>query len=623
MQPATAATVLGRFDGQTLRHHGQRTRFFKRGARFYVHTAGANGREADFEISHTLGVYPLQQYLVSFPDGRKQALGVAWDARTAKEGGQRWYHLYPDDPPQPGEPTHWSGREQNWNFQCAACHTTALHKGYDASRERYDTRQAELGVGCEACHGPGSAHLAWARQAPPQAGLRASGPAGLGFGQPLSALKPLPFALAPGTKIANAQGEPALGQRAGERCLGCHSRRSELLPASDPDTAYLDQYLPALATPGLYFEDGRIDGEVFEYGSFAQSAMHAAGVSCGNCHEPHSARLRASASGAAVGAGANAGASAVCSQCHRDTHAEPERAALCVSCHMPGKIYMGVHLRHDHSLRVPGAPMRPNVFMQASAALSKAEVILAVQSPQALLRLGAARALALLPPSGELQDLGARLLQDPARAVRIEAARSLSGRAELRWRADEAQALRTAQQEWLQAERQAEERPETQLNLARLYAATADPQAAERALQSATKLAPDWPPAAMALSDWLRGSGRESEGELALRRTLKLTADRPGSVAAGDIADAAQSLGLLLVRGQRLNEALPWLAQAARKRPERADYALTYTLALRESGRPREALAQARQARQLHPSDAALRQLEIQLDKQSHPASSP
>jgi cytochrome c553 len=76
------------------------------------------------------GVYPLQQYLLPLDDGRLQALSIAWDSRPAEEGGQRWYHLYPDEAIAHDDPLHWTGPYQNWNTRCAECHSTDLHKNY-------------------------------------------------------------------------------------------------------------------------------------------------------------------------------------------------------------------------------------------------------------------------------------------------------------------------------------------------------------------------------------------------------------------------------------------------------------------------------------------------------------
>ena len=89
--------------------------------------------------------------------------------------------------------------------------------------------------------------------------------------------------------------------------------------------------------------------EVYNYGSFKQSRMFAAGVTCSDCHEPHGAKLRAPGDG-------------VCLQCHASdkyaavTHHRHEAvspALACASCHMPARTYMVVDRRHDHSFRVP------------------------------------------------------------------------------------------------------------------------------------------------------------------------------------------------------------------------------------------------------------------------------
>ena len=93
---ATEKTVLGSFDGATFTYGDVTSRFFKRDGKFFVNTDGPDGKLADFEIRYTFGVYPLQQYLIAFPDGRMQALGIAWDSRPKDKGGQRWFHLYPD-----------------------------------------------------------------------------------------------------------------------------------------------------------------------------------------------------------------------------------------------------------------------------------------------------------------------------------------------------------------------------------------------------------------------------------------------------------------------------------------------------------------------------------------------
>jgi len=132
MQPANAQTVLGDFDGAVFTEGDVTSTFFKRDGSYFVRTDGPGGTLADFEIRYTFGLTPLQQYLIEMPGGRLQALGIAWDSRPKSAGGQRWYHLYPGRNLKPGDPLHWTGIDQNWNYQCAWCHSTNLQKNYDS-----------------------------------------------------------------------------------------------------------------------------------------------------------------------------------------------------------------------------------------------------------------------------------------------------------------------------------------------------------------------------------------------------------------------------------------------------------------------------------------------------------
>ncbi len=163
MQHASAATVLGDFADARFSYAGTTSTFTRRDEQFFIRTDGADGKLADFEVKYTYGVAPLQQYLVQLPGGRLQAVSVAWDSRPADAGGQRWFHLYPDEKIDHRDELHWTRRSQNWNFMCADCHSTDVRKGYDPATNAFKTEYSEVTVGCEACHGPGSAHADWAR----------------------------------------------------------------------------------------------------------------------------------------------------------------------------------------------------------------------------------------------------------------------------------------------------------------------------------------------------------------------------------------------------------------------------------------------------------------------------
>ena len=275
MQEATADTVLGNFDDASLTHYGITSSFFRKDDRFMVRTEGPEGKLQDYEVAYTFGVYPLQQYLVPFPDGRLQALPLAWDSRSKEESGQRWFHLYPDERLAPGDVLHWTGPDQNWNYMCAECHSTNVQMGYDAGSDSFDTTWSEISVGCEGCHGPGSTH----------ARLAESGAEGGAYGLEvnLDDRGGAVWVMNPETGIAarsEARTEP---QQQPEACGRCHARRGIIAPEYEYGAPLAHTHLPALLDEGLYFADGQILDEVYVYGSFLQSRMYAAGVTCTDC----------------------------------------------------------------------------------------------------------------------------------------------------------------------------------------------------------------------------------------------------------------------------------------------------------------------------------------------------
>ncbi|MFT5209080.1 MAG: Tfp pilus assembly protein PilF/formate-dependent nitrite reductase cytochrome c552 subunit [Flavobacterium sp.] len=328
MQHASKETIKGDFSNVTFTVLAQDSVFYKKEGKFFVRTAGPGGEPSDYEIAYTFGASPLQQYIVNFPDGKLQMLPIAWDTLES-----RWFHLQESQKPQHNEWIYWTNGGQNWNSMCADCHTTNLKKGYDKDQQTYSTTWSAIDVGCEACHGPGSKHIVAVKNKNYQAGTT-------------------------DPEIDMEKGENS--QVLVDKCGRCHSRRQQLTSvfAHDSDNL-LDHYLPAVLQPGLYHSDGQIREEVFVYGSFIQSKMYHNDVSCIDCHEPHSVRLKASGN-------------ALCISCHiKDQYDTPghhhhqanvggelldlERSEgnQCVDCHMPGRIYMGNDFRRDHSLRVP------------------------------------------------------------------------------------------------------------------------------------------------------------------------------------------------------------------------------------------------------------------------------
>lgn len=658
MQDASDSTVLGDFDGATFAKDGVESTLFRKDGKFWVRTDGPDGKLADFEIRYTFGITPLQQYLIALPGGRYQVLGIAWDARPKDAGGQRWYHLYPDHALKAGDPLHWTGIDQNWNYQCAWCHSTNLQKNYDAKSRTFQTTWSEISVGCEACHGPASQHLAWAAKGGVSQGAAASS---RGFALSFDERRTATWPMGPNGQAVRSV--PRTSSKEIEVCAGCHARRQQF--SSDPRAVrrLFDAFHPSLLEPGLYHADGQQRDEVFTYGSFVQSKMYAAGVTCSDCHNPHSGKLQAPGN-------------AVCAQCHApdrfdtvDHHRHPAgtEGGQCAACHMPPTTYMGVDARHDHSMRIPrpdlsvllGLPNacntchdnKPstwardaikawypsrNLGMQNFAEAFDRGDRRAPGAQDALLKLardkegsGIARASAMNRlarfPSREALEIAIRSLaiEDPlvqaaaiaivatadagtrrtvllplvrsgSRLVRMEAARALAGEPEAGLQADDRTAFDEALAEYVAGQLFNAERPESHVNLASLYRERGRIDAARQSLQTALDLDRTFVAASIALADIERAHGNEAAAERILRQSLAAN-PRSGSV--------AHALGLSLVRQKRTAEAMDYLAQAAKHAPEEARFGYVLAVALHDRGRVGEAIAMLQNVLARHPYD--------------------
>lgn len=260
-----------------------------------------------------VGVSPLRQPVVDGPgdDGRWQVYGLAWDPARSE-----WFAPQADVR-APGEWGHWTGRGMTWNSQCAACHTTAFEKRYDAVADRYDSTWAELGVGCESCHGPG------------------------GHG----------------------------GGPAADRCADCHSRRSDL--TDDPRPApFLDRFAPAFPDLGdAWWPDGRARDEVFAWAAFAGSKMQDAGVTCQDCHEPHRGTLRAEGDALCLRCHGPEADPPGLARPAPDAGDHSHHAGVgCADCHLPTTVYMQRDPRHDHGFSLPDPELTVSIGLPSACA---------------------------------------------------------------------------------------------------------------------------------------------------------------------------------------------------------------------------------------------------------------
>ncbi|MCI0467558.1 MAG: hypothetical protein L0Y57_11220 [Beijerinckiaceae bacterium] len=663
MAHATEQSVLGDFFGATFTYYGMQSRFFREGSKFLVETDGSDGKLAVFEIKYTFGVYPLQQYLIEFPDGRLQALGVAWDSRPKDQGGQHWVHLYPNEEIRHDDILHWTKLNQNWNFMCAECHSTGVHKNYDATNDRFATTWAEISVGCEACHGRGSAHAAWAREQQswwpfgkkedPSKGLVVR------FDERRDVAWPIDPSKGNATRSALL---PALRKEV-ETCGFCHARRGVFSEDWVPGQWLSDTHVVTPLSRGLYHADGQMLDEVYNYGSFKQSKMFAAGVICSDCHEPHGAKLRLS--------GDN-----VCAQCHSSakysaaTHHRHEGVNPplgCASCHMPARTYMVVDRRHDHSFRIPrpdisaklGTPNDCNdchgdksaqwaaeaiehwhgparkgfqtyaeAFHGAWADRANAEALLsAVASDRNTPAFARASALTELASRGSASNINlARLgLADPDPMARIGALDMLENV--------------PASQIWtLVSPLLSDSSRGVRIRAAALLAAvpaTSQPPADRERFEhaaaefvAAQRLNADRPEARTTLGNFYARRGLAANAEVEYEAALRLAPEfTPAAVNLADLyrkqgrdrdgedvlhsaiarlpndAGLHHALGLILVRLKQLGGALQELRQAADLRPDQARYAYVYAVALHSGGRSGEAINVLKDSLGRHPGN--------------------
>jgi tetratricopeptide (TPR) repeat protein len=600
MDVANETTVLGDFNEVSYidPHNTVTSRFYRDGDKYMVSTEGPDGQLGDFEITHTFGVTPLQQYLVPFPDGRLQCLNIAWDVEK-----KAWYRLPPYEVESSNDWLHWTRGGQTWNVMCAECHSTRLNKGFEPDTGAYQTNWFEIDVGCEACHGPGSTHLTWAD-------------------------KP-PFAR---TQVENY----ALAVRSGNLdttqqirlCAPCHSRRFQLGDNLHTEGELLDLMVPQLLTEGLYYPDGQILDEVYVYGSFVQSKMYQHGVRCSDCHDIHSLKRHKEKND-------------LCTQCHRaelyDTkehhfhkevhNGQPSEGYLCVKCHMPGRIYMGADYRPDHSLRIPRPdlsaelgtpnacsaqgchadkplswsiehytkwygetrkphygsiiaagrsrqpeaetdlirlsedPLVPVIVRSTALALlrdypssaSQAALAKALESDDAMLRYTAIRSLEYFNAETRLKRIAPKLY-DPVKAVRMEAAMMLSILPEERLREDDRDAFKQGLVEFREAMLYNADLAPQRYNLGNLAANLGDDQEATAAYEKAIAIDDQFYPAKVNLATLYNRQGKNLDAEKMLREVFD---QEP------ELYEVSYSLGLLLAEMKKYKDAETYLGKAA------------------------------------------------------------
>ena len=280
---------------------------------------GFENQISPWKVERVIGNDPLRQFLVPGVGGRLHASEACWDPHK-----KEWFNVYGNEDRKPGEWGHWTGRGMVWNIMCAGCHNTRVRKNYDLATDTYQTAMAHPTVSCEACHGPMKSHADWQTKHP--------------------GVKPDPTA----QKLDRDQ--------MFDTCGMCHARRTELTGDFKPGEKFLDHHhLAIVDQSNIFYPDGQIWDEDYEYGPFMASRMQHAGVRCVDCHDPHTAKRILPGN-------------SLCMRCHtpggfpnappivpaaHTFHGAESTGSQCVNCHMPQTVYMQRHSRHDHGFTIP------------------------------------------------------------------------------------------------------------------------------------------------------------------------------------------------------------------------------------------------------------------------------
>ncbi len=253
-----------------------------------------------------------------------------------------------------------------WNGTCIRCHTTGAQPGWDTHDQVFNTRVADLGISCEACHGPGEKHVVhW----------RTEKEAGRGS---------LKVDERDATIVHPDHLSPL---RASQICGYCHSMKwfDKSEPWSTTGFTYrpgddLDQTTPVMrpkridSQPWLkaaaakypamldefFWKDGMVRVSGREFNGLIESPCHQHGtkgktLSCLSCHSMHKSDPDDQLGRAMDG-------NQSCLQCHETfradilahtRHAAGSPGSLCYNCHMPHTTYGVLKAIRSHQVSSP------------------------------------------------------------------------------------------------------------------------------------------------------------------------------------------------------------------------------------------------------------------------------
>lgn len=579
------------FHGQNLKAHGSELKFHtNREGGLLLTDRGTN---RSFKVHSVLGRTPLVQYLVEGKDGGLHTPSAAWDINR-----REWFDMFEADERlnregaatrAPGDWGHWLGRGMNWNSQCAWCHTSHFRKNYDLATDRYSSSWKEPGVTCIQCH----------------------------------KLSDQPSA--DGCMVAPHDRKLST-QQAHDNCASCHARREEFDDTFAAGELFDDHFrLELPLVQGIFWPNGMQRDEDYCETGLRLSRMGAAGVSCLDCHDPHTATLklpqetnelcmRCHANGTKVGT-----TSSPVIDISTHTPCPPgSKGARCVECHMPESPYMARDPRRDHSFNSPDPELScelgiPNACTMCHSNLTnkQASEIVRKSYPEQKNARYRARTRAVhkaLAGEGNTQELLAALRteevpgwrasllellarQAPEPAI-LEAARSAANDKNAMVRAAAARVLGEEALSMVRDPVKLVRRAAAWPNIDRL---SKDPTAADIVAEQ-TAIAnhqADQPTGAMQLAVLAEARNDLSTAEAQYKRAIAL--DPSALVAYMDYA-------VFLARRNRLEEALQQMLTCTKVAPQNPEVFYRLGLILAEVGHPDYALSAFDKSLQLDPA---------------------
>ena len=554
-----------------------------------------------YTVGGVIGRKPLVQYLLHWKDGGLQTPSAAWDVQK-----KEWFDVFRDDALQqerggaerkPGEWGHWTGRGMNWESQCAWCHMSGFQKKYNVAGDTYHATWQEPGITCIRCHKV-------AAQADAQDGC-----------------------------LVSRADRQLTDEQHDDNCASCHARREELTSKFTIGDKFDDHFrLELPRVPGVFHPNGLQLEEDYSETSFRLHRMGRTGVTCYDCHDPHSGKLNQPAEN-----------DALCLQCHGNNQVingvlAPQvshnklcggKAMPCIECHMPKMTYMGRDARRDHALHWPDPRMSielgvPNAclnchkdkdhqwcmeylekrykeermgkyrqrFRAAGHAMqgkgSVDELLAAYKAEE----IPAWRAtllglLAQFPLTPEVQAVALGATQDPDALVRAAAVELLGGDTARKALADKTRSVRHAAA-W-----------------ALFPHLPAGHPAVNEILETATHQA-DQPTGAIQLAMLANAAGNAAAADLQYRRAVQR--DPASAVARMDYA-------VFLAQQKRPVDALRQMLDCAREHPQNAEVQYRLGLILIEVGQYRPALRAMQKALNIAPQHQGARQTATQLQQ--------